>query len=575
MAEENSILDEKHSSDLNHIGDNDLNDGPTIDKTELPTKYIINNLKHTYTEADTKKLNLEEVPEINHNSPKRLSPIKETELLKHVEEIHKLDKIEQIDGVYTNEKKGESKKLSKIHANDETSKMSTPKSEKEKKPLFDQPIETTGKRERKNIERLAMPDSSQKQTLTIPQGRGYKLGSCQIIETKLQKTKSEDLKILHRLLFGKPGQLALLKKHIREFNGFDFEEKGPEYNKKMEIMNKLTLTNLKDICGILNLLKKSSTKEEIMSRIMEFLMQPHISENIPDEKKKKASTSSRKSSSKTKPRKSSAKQQKGGDHSSISHDDEEIDHDFNDKNDEKKIEEENEISLEGTEKISTPKHKTPSRIAKKKLVYVEDLKSQESGDQDDASDIETTASKKRKKTNSKMTARSLPKKLGGATPPKKVKHSKNKSTIQFPSKKKSAHLDEEKTIGLIYTDTDEEDESVDKVRKESPHVHKKSNKKDAHKGKKAESEHSTLSPSKKRPTEHDEDDQPLVKKALINNSYPSEEEIKNTVQDILEGANLMEITMKTVCKKVYDRYSGYDLTPKKDFIKDTVKAVIS
>jgi len=41
----------------------------------------------------------------------------------------------------------------------------------------------------------------------------------------------------------------------------------------------------------------------------------------------------------------------------------------------------------------------------------------------------------------------------------------------------------------------------------------------------------------------------------------------------LEGANLEEITMKTVCKQVYAHYPDFDLTHKKYLIKVTVKSV--
>lgn len=43
----------------------------------------------------------------------------------------------------------------------------------------------------------------------------------------------------------------------------------------------------------------------------------------------------------------------------------------------------------------------------------------------------------------------------------------------------------------------------------------------------------------------------------------------------MEGANLEEITMKTVCKQVYAHYPDFDLAHKKDFIKTTVKSVSS
>lgn len=54
-----------------------------------------------------------------------------------------------------------------------------------------------------------------------------------------------------------------------------------------------------------------------------------------------------------------------------------------------------------------------------------------------------------------------------------------------------------------------------------------------------------------------------------------DEEIKSYVKEILEGANLEEITMKTVCKQVYAHYPDFDLSHKKDFIKSTVKSVSS
>lgn len=52
-----------------------------------------------------------------------------------------------------------------------------------------------------------------------------------------------------------------------------------------------------------------------------------------------------------------------------------------------------------------------------------------------------------------------------------------------------------------------------------------------------------------------------------------DDEIKTYVKEILEGANLEQITMKTVCQQVYAHYPDFDLAHKKDFIKSTVKSV--
>nr|CAD7433383.1 unnamed protein product [Timema monikensis] len=65
------------------------------------------------------------------------------------------------------------------------------------------------------------------------------------------------------------------------------------------------------------------------------------------------------------------------------------------------------------------------------------------------------------------------------------------------------------------------------------------------------------------------EDEPLSKKSKMP---PTDEEIKSYVKEILEGANLEEITMKTVCKQVYSNYPDFDLAHKKDFIKTTVKS---
>lgn len=58
-----------------------------------------------------------------------------------------------------------------------------------------------------------------------------------------------------------------------------------------------------------------------------------------------------------------------------------------------------------------------------------------------------------------------------------------------------------------------------------------------------------------------------------SNVYLQDEQIRGYVKEILDKANLEEITMKTVCKQVYAKYPDFDLTDKKDFIKATVKAV--
>lgn len=81
------------------------------------------------------------------------------------------------------------------------------------------------------------------------------------------------------------------------------------------------------------------------------------------------------------------------------------------------------------------------------------------------------------------------------------------------------------------------------------------------------------------PDDGSEDDEPLkkppVKKGAKEDGTPSDDDIKKLLKDILAEANLEEITMKTVCKKVYAHYPNHDLSSRKDFIKQTVKSVSS
>nr|XP_054361636.1 protein DEK [Mirounga angustirostris] len=80
------------------------------------------------------------------------------------------------------------------------------------------------------------------------------------------------------------------------------------------------------------------------------------------------------------------------------------------------------------------------------------------------------------------------------------------------------------------------------------------------------------SSKKESESEDSSDDEPLIKKLK---KPPTDEELKETVKKLLASANLEEVTMKQICKEVYENYPAYDLTERKDFIKTTVKELIS
>uniref|UniRef100_A0A8D0GZ38 Protein DEK n=1 Tax=Sphenodon punctatus TaxID=8508 RepID=A0A8D0GZ38_SPHPU len=76
---------------------------------------------------------------------------------------------------------------------------------------------------------------------------------------------------------------------------------------------------------------------------------------------------------------------------------------------------------------------------------------------------------------------------------------------------------------------------------------------------------------KESESEDSSDDEPLIKKLK---KPPTDEDLKETVKKLLANANLEEVTMKQICKEVYESYPSYDLSERKEFIKKTVKEVI-
>lgn len=55
-------------------------------------------------------------------------------------------------------------------------------------------------------------------------------------------------------------------------------------------------------------------------------------------------------------------------------------------------------------------------------------------------------------------------------------------------------------------------------------------------------------------SEDSSDDEPLIKKLK---KPPTDEELKETVKKLLASANLEEVTMKQICKKVIEQVLGY------------------
>ncbi|ESP05338.1 hypothetical protein LOTGIDRAFT_152179 [Lottia gigantea] len=349
--------------------------------------------------------------------------------------------------------------------------------------LLERPVVIeSGKRERKKTDRLPVGEgfgSGQKKKIDIPEGKGEKLGNIAIIEFRINQHKAEDLKVFHRILFSRTGTANEIKKNIRLFNGFPFEVDDKEYTKRMSVLNKATLPQIKLMCAVLDIERKG-TKVEIVNRLMNFLMKPTDSgKAVPKPKKKKSRTSGEK-------RKRTKKESKAKSKEDVS-DDEDDDDDVKD------------TTLE------------------------DDDSSQEDNVDGDDSESEKEEAK----------------------PPKK----KRRTESPKPQKTKS------------------EKPKAEKTKAEKPKAKPKKEKKEKENGKKEKSKSKVTKDS-----DDSSDDEPLSKSI---SDPPGNDEIKKVIEKILDGADLEEVTMKTVVKQVYAKYPKFDLSDKKEFIKCTVKEIIS
>ncbi|XP_068093061.1 protein DEK [Hyperolius riggenbachi] len=328
-----------------------------------------------------------------------------------------------------------------------------------------------GKREKKKVERLSLEMSVVRKEPVVTEGKGQKLYDIERVAFFLKKQKCDQLRLLHRLLFNRLGTVNLVKKNIGQFNGFAFEVGSDQYKKKEEMLKKFKKSDLKNICAVLDL-EKSGVNQELISRIMTFLMEPK-------------STGKALPKSKSKPSKGSKK----------------------------------ERSSSGSARKSK---------SRKSNVILTDESSSEDEKKDKAESSEEEKESEEEEEEE---------------PPKKVakkEKAKPKSTPKNKKASKSAN-----------------------VKKADSSTTNKKNQSASKKEKVVESESESDDSS---------DDEPLIKKMK---KPPTDEEIRETVQKLLAEANLEEVTMKQICKKVNESYPNHDLSSRKKYIKATVKELIS
>ncbi|XP_051922704.1 protein DEK-like [Hippocampus zosterae] len=112
----------------------------------------------------------------------------------------------------------------------------------------------------------------------------------------------------------------------------------------------------------------------------------------------------------------------------------------------------------------------------------------------------------------------------------------------------------------VKRDISDNDSDINEAKKKKP----------APKTKKADS--SSSSKNTNTADDTSDEDEPLIK--MIKRA-PSDDELKETVCTLLKDADLAQWTMKHICQRVFDTYPDHDLSGRKDFIKQSVKSLIT
>ncbi|XP_072536184.1 protein DEK [Salminus brasiliensis] len=398
-----------------------------------------------------------------------------------------------------------------------------------------------GKREKKTVQRLDMQVPKPKEKPKIESiGKGDKLGDIARVNHAIGRLKAPLLKPLHKIIYDRPGAVASLRKHLRLFNGFPFEIDSDPYNKKREKMARLPKVQLKSICEILDI-ERSGNQAVLVDRIMQFLVNPTNSgKPVILKKKKKKKTSKDAKREKKTASKSKKQQVDPGKSKAI------VTDSSSDEDDEDDDEDEGENKNKDTEKSS---------VSDSRKHNGEESDSEEEEEENVDSDDGLEDSKDEE------------------TPKSKTSSNKKKSSPKKPAKKAEDNSD----LSGSDDDDEDDDESAEEVTvkktKKKPSAQKR---KPAPKTKKADSssnrKRKDVSKSKAKSESSDEDDEPLIK--LIKKP-PTNEQLREKIKELLKTANLEEVTMKQICQQVYDLYPDFDLTNRKDLIKETVKSLIS
>ena len=108
------------------------------------------------------------------------------------------------------------------------------------------------------------------------------LGSFERINYNLTYSQAKAVKALHSVAYSPDSQSRSVRKHLKDFSGFELQTDSDEYNKKVDDVKKLDKSDLVSICHVLTL-SYEGTSVDLVDRICSFLNNLHLDENEPEE----------------------------------------------------------------------------------------------------------------------------------------------------------------------------------------------------------------------------------------------------------------------------------------------------
>ncbi|XP_065563436.1 protein DEK-like [Artemia franciscana] len=126
-------------------------------------------------------------------------------------------------------------------------------------------------------------EEGRNQTKMEQYGKGETMARIPFVNFVINSEKKMDqLKLLHKILYSRLGgkKASQIKNSILQFDGYPFGEDSKEYKEKHNWISKHNLDVLNNITGLLGL-KKGGTKEEVVDRMMSFLMAPEDHGKVP------------------------------------------------------------------------------------------------------------------------------------------------------------------------------------------------------------------------------------------------------------------------------------------------------